>query len=226
MIRVKAQTMSYADPAFRASQGWYEKFAKRKQLGLVKLHGEADSADLSLEAQKAMAAVRQKCEQYSPEHIYNMDESGLFYRMTVNYTVSLLTEKNSVRGEKKDKNRLTMVVCTNATGSHIVPTMIIGKAKRHASFRVNSQRMALPYASQSNAWMDCKVFEDWAINVFVENVRSRTGRPVLLLIDNFFGHGTASFHKLLKEKYQVEVAISPPMLPESTNHVIKALLLC
>ena len=116
-----------------------------------------------------------------------MDETGLFYRMLPRYGLILQSEDSkTVRGKKKQKERVTLVVCANATGSHKLPLMMIGKYNKPACF--NSQKCPLKYAAQKRAWMDIPTCWNWFNNVFFPEVRKRTSRPVLLLMDNAPGH--------------------------------------
>ena len=51
--------------------------------------------------------------EYEEEDIYNMDESGLFWRMMPSQGLS----SQSQPGLKKDKSRISLVFSTNATGN-------------------------------------------------------------------------------------------------------------
>jgi hypothetical protein len=62
------------------SPGWLQKFKDRNGIRQQKLHGEASSVDLSVVID-ALPLLKNKCEHYPPERIYNMDETGLFYRL-------------------------------------------------------------------------------------------------------------------------------------------------
>ena len=52
---------------------------KNLRIGQVKLQGEADSANGDVIAE-ALPLLQNKCAEYPLERIYNMDETGLFYR--------------------------------------------------------------------------------------------------------------------------------------------------
>ena len=68
--------------------------------------------------------------QYDPENVYNMDETGLFFRLLPkNILLMPLEDVRSVRGKKSLKERLTLVVCAYATGTHKIPCTVIGKSK-------------------------------------------------------------------------------------------------
>ena len=65
--------------ALQFSSGWLHKFKDRNGICQWKLEGEASSADEAAIAD-ALPLLRERCSNYPLERIYNMDETGLFYR--------------------------------------------------------------------------------------------------------------------------------------------------
>ena len=59
---------------------------------------------------------------------------------------------STVRGTKKVKDHVSLVVCANATGNHKISCSLIGKAMNLACIR--NQVCPLPYYNQKKAWMD------------------------------------------------------------------------
>ena len=53
---------------------------------------------------------------YTPDEIYNVDETGIYYKALRNKTLCLAKEK--ISGFKENKDRLTLLLCSNMTGSH------------------------------------------------------------------------------------------------------------
>ena len=186
-FRAKRMAEEMNISAFNASNGWYARFTRRNQVTARMLCGEGGDVDINDPTLvDAMEALREKVAQYPPENVYNMDETGLFYRMIPKYTVLCAHEAKDARGTKPKKDRVTLIVCTNSTGTHKIPLLMVGKAKQPAAFK--SQHLPLAYISQGKAWCDSTVFRHWCENVFLPSVRARTGRPVLLLLDNAPGH--------------------------------------
>jgi Tc5 transposase-like DNA-binding protein len=64
------------------SSGWLQGFKKRNGIRQIKLQGEAASADQTAIIE-ALPLLRNKCNDYPFERIYNMDETGLFYRYII-----------------------------------------------------------------------------------------------------------------------------------------------
>lgn len=174
---------------FCASKNWCLAFTKRHALRSQSLHGEAGSVN-ALAVAGEISQLRSDLAQYPPDHIYNMDETGLFFKLLPRRTYVLESEgRRTVRGIKamKAKDRITAFVCTNADGSQKVDMSIIGKAQNPRCFRMGKPHV--PYFSQKNAWADNVVFKRWFSEVFLPHVRKTTSRPVALVMDNCGPHG-------------------------------------
>jgi len=78
-----------------------------------------------------MKAVQTVCSQYPEEDIYNMDETGLYWRRGI--SAGLATQ--SLPSVKKDKKRISIVLCTNCTGSDRLPMWLIRQAKLPRALR-------------------------------------------------------------------------------------------
>ena len=71
--------LDISQDALQFSSGWLHKFKDRNGIRQRKLEGEASSADEAAIAD-ALPLLRERCSNYPLERIYNMDETGLFYR--------------------------------------------------------------------------------------------------------------------------------------------------
>jgi hypothetical protein len=67
---------------FEFSNGWLEAFKVRHGIKKHRRFGESGSVDMTTVA-TALPGIRQVLDAYEWRDIYNMDESGLFYRMQV-----------------------------------------------------------------------------------------------------------------------------------------------
>ncbi len=125
--------------------------------------------------------------QYDPENVYNMDETSLFFRLLPRYSLLMPDEDiSTTRGKKKSKDRVSLIVCANAVGTHKIPYALIDKPKAPAC--IKDRQWPVPYFSQAKAWMDVETCWKWFNEVFLPEVKKRTGRRVLLLLDNAPGH--------------------------------------
>ncbi|CAG8818665.1 32553_t:CDS:2, partial [Racocetra persica] len=95
------------------SSRWLQKFKERNGVCQRKLYGEADSVDLNVIA-RSLLLLNDLCARYSLNQIYNMDEMGLFYWLEPDKTLAT----QCFAGCKKNKECLSIALCTNADGSH------------------------------------------------------------------------------------------------------------
>ena len=77
--KLLANGLEIPEGALHFSVGWLQKFKIRNNIHQVKLQGEAASVNLITIAD-SLPQLRNICSDYSPERIYNMDETALFYR--------------------------------------------------------------------------------------------------------------------------------------------------
>ena len=95
---------------FNASGGWFERFKFRGNLHNICLKGEAASADLTAanDFNKILKAVIQEGG-YSSKQVFNIDETGLFWKRLPKRTYISKTE-SSAPGFKVSKDRLTLLL--------------------------------------------------------------------------------------------------------------------
>ncbi|GBN66229.1 Jerky [Araneus ventricosus] len=98
--------------------------------------------------------------------------------------------RKSSKGFKKNKDRLTVLLCANASGNHRVTPFVIGKSAKPRAFK-NVTHLPVQYKAQSNAWMTAALFKDWYFHHFVPEVKESfksLGLPedtkAILLLDN------------------------------------------
>ena len=98
---------------FTASNGWLHRFKTDNKLKSYKLYGESRDVDLhevSLFVEFLRAAIIM--EDYTPEQIWNVDETGLFWRKTPDRTIASIEDSRNkkLKGSKKDKKRVTLLL--------------------------------------------------------------------------------------------------------------------
>jgi Tc5 transposase DNA-binding domain len=82
-----ARALDISEKSLSFSSGWVTKFKRRNQLRRITLHGEAASAPIQL-LPEMRTQLQEILSHYHPNDIYNADETGLFYRMLPNQTLS------------------------------------------------------------------------------------------------------------------------------------------
>ena len=192
--------------SFTASTGWAQNFVRRHALRSIALHGAGGSVNAS-EVASAIANLRAQLREYDTDCIYNVDETGLFFKLLPRRTyICSYENKKSIRGTKsmKSKDRVTAFVCTNACGSEKLPMAIIGKSQKPRCFR--NQQPPVPYFSRRNAWADGVTFRRWFWEIFMPHVRGKTNKKVALVMDNCGPHGS----DVGDPNGQVDIYLMPP----------------
>ena len=112
--------------------------------------------------------LRSKIENYKISYVCNADETGLLFAANPSRSYILGYENRSnVHGTSlmHNKQRVTMMVCTNADGNHKLSLYFIGKSKSPRFF-LDAPQSAVQYTSQKSAWMDLKCMHDWLFRLY------------------------------------------------------------
>jgi hypothetical protein len=173
--RQVANSLGIAD--FTASTGWLDRFKTRHSLIYKKqICGESKSVnpDLPTDWKNQISALTSG---YESSEIYNAREFGLFFKVMPDKFLVLKHEK--CHGGKLSKERLTVLVCTNMTGTDKKKALVIGKYAKSRCLK-NVKTLPCIYSSQSRAWMTGDRFIQWLHDWDTE----LKDRKILLLIDN------------------------------------------
>ena len=178
------------------------------------LRGEILSADMSAvgpfreELQKLVES-----EGYSRDQIFNADETGLWWRLTPSSSLNS-TGKTRAANFKKAKDRVTLLACANASGTHRLPLMLINKSQKPRCFKhMDMNNLPVHNYAQNKSWMDCRLFTEWFHERFVPSVRKfcrdkGIEEKALLLVDNAPSHpSSATLHS---EDGRVKTLFLPP----------------
>ncbi|GKD45001.1 CENP-B homolog protein 2-like protein [Tanacetum coccineum] len=107
---------------FTFSIGWLGKFKARYGIKNFRRFGESGSVEMEGMEDK-LKSIRDKVDQFEMKDIFNMDETGLFFRLQPDHSLATM----QLEGKKQDKERLTVAICCNEDGSEKLPLWIIGK---------------------------------------------------------------------------------------------------
>lgn len=177
---------------FSASKGWLEKFKKRHGIRQLKMTGEkiSNNEDAVKPFQvKFMDIIKEK--DLCADQIYNADESGLYWKTIPDKTLASELERTAP-GSKISKERITFMPCANASGTHKLPLLVIGKAQKPRAF-ASVRKLPVQYMGQKNAWVTRSIFLEWLKTYFIPEVKkylSKKNLPLkaLLLLDNAPAH--------------------------------------
>lgn len=203
---------------FKASRGWFEKFKKRTGLHNVIRHGEAASSDFAAaEAYKATFASFIEEEGYVPHQVFNCDETGLFWKKMPRRTF-ITQEETKLPGHKPMKDRLTLLLCSNASGDFKVKPLLVYHSENPRVFKKNNvvkTRLPVLWKSNSKAWVTRNIFKEWLHEVFAPSVKAylqENGLPVrcLLLMDNAPAHPPSLVDNMDEDMAFIQVKFLPP----------------
>ncbi len=96
---------------------------------------------------------------YPIEHIYNVDETALFFKSLPRHTYVLQNENNrELRRIRKMtvKDRVSAYVCTNANGTQKAAISIIGVSKNPRVFRYKTP--SCKYLGSLKVWFNTRLF--------------------------------------------------------------------
>ncbi|XP_053671705.1 jerky protein homolog-like [Anopheles nili] len=177
---------------FNASAGWLSRFKNR--YGITGEHQQpADRTENPTHPEQFREQFRQlmEAESWLPDQVYNVDEVGLFWKWFSSKTSTMRQE--SIEKMKKSYNeRVTLLCCANAAGTHKLRPIIVGKT-RHPHTLKGGQQLPVDYYVSKGATMSRDIFHRWFETSWIPEVREfliGKGLPpkAVLLLD------TASFH--------------------------------
>ncbi|KAL4143342.1 hypothetical protein QTP88_005683 [Uroleucon formosanum] len=155
------------DPNFKASTGWLDKF---------KLCHGIRQLDIIIAKFKEQFKLKIQCDlKLVTEQVYNYDETGLNWKALPQKTLTSLSEKTAP-SFKFQKDRITAMVCANATGDHRLPLLAIEKSKKPLAFKnLNMNAPPVNYNAQKKLFVP---------QVKVHLAEKQLPHKALLLMDN------------------------------------------
>jgi hypothetical protein len=163
---------------FSYSDVWLHNFKRCYGIKSYALHGEAGSAD-------------QEGINLANKHLRDLLEKGGLQHMvfTMKKRVGCFGDRcprtmatGKRAGRKKEKERVTFSVCCNATGTHKMSLLVIGKAARPRSFPRSfdpKRDLVVRYANNKSAWLTKRDYARWVGEVKSE-MRHKKCKVVLL----------------------------------------------
>ena len=168
---------------FKASSGWLEKLLKRNNIIFKTMSGERGDVNVDV-VNDWISKISSLCEGYTPSDIFNMDETGIFYKSGKKTT--LHASGSDCAGGKHAKDRITVALCASMAGEKLKP-LVIGKFENPRCFsKIDKRHLPVTYKFNKKSWMNSKIFEDWLKSV--DSQMRRQGRKILLFVDNAPSH--------------------------------------
>ena len=138
-------------------------------------------------------------EETPAKDIFNVDETGLFYKCTPDKTLTFKGDRCS--GGKNSKERITLLIGANMDSIEKRSLFMIGKSENPRSFK-NVRTKPIDYTANKKAWMTREIFEDWLLKL--DKKICKQNRKILLFIDN------CTVHNSIPLMENVKVIFFPP----------------
>ena len=160
LLLAKANTLALAlgDTLFKATNGFIDRWEVRHGIVFKKVCGEEKSVFQGDTETWLDVTLPERLDQFTPENIFNADETCLFYKLQPDKTMIFKEQKCS--GGKKAKDHLTLLVGASMMCEKL-PLVVIGKSKSPRSTCFTGIRsLAQDYMANTEAWMTGDLFED------------------------------------------------------------------
>jgi hypothetical protein len=145
---------------FKATDDWLSRWKCRHGIKFKKAHGEKDSADVVGAAEWKSKKIPELLQKFCADDIYSADETGLFYHAVPDG--SLCYKLVKLLGSKKAMDRISVLCCSNMSGTDKRKLLVIGKSAKPRCFKgLKMDSLPVEYYANKNAWMTSKIFKKW-----------------------------------------------------------------
>lgn len=200
VIREKAKTLFerlkresgqiYENESFNASRGWYERFKNRSNLLNNKMGDESENDIRTAEEYPTILQRIIKEGGYTPQQVFNVDETGLYWKRMPGKIFQNDDEGTSLGS----KDRLTLLFGCNAEGDFkLKPLLVYYSETPRAMKGYSKPDLPVIWRSNKNSFICVSIFQEWFSTYFcpaVEKYCYLNNLPyrALLIIDKGLGH--------------------------------------
>ncbi|XP_044002409.1 tigger transposable element-derived protein 2-like [Aphidius gifuensis] len=147
--------------SFDASDGWLSKWKNRHH---IKNIISCEDSDIVTEYHNKFDEII-KSRGLTPDQVFNADETGINFRQMPKKNLYTQDEVGAT-GAKGKNERITVMACSNASGTIKPPLIVIGKYAKPRAIK-NLQHLPVSYKHQKSAWMSNDIFTNWFYYEFV-----------------------------------------------------------
>jgi hypothetical protein len=205
-----------------AGRDWFQGFIKRNPLRVRKPEAVSINRITGLNRDDVMRFFKNledvmTKEKYTPDNIYNMDETGVTTVQDPGKVVSTQGKKRvgSVTSWERGKN-ITVICSMNAAGNFIPPMFIFPRKRMSPQLQKDGPPCAI-YDCTHNGWSNETMFVKW-LKHFIHHSNASAERKVLLLLDNHTSHVTLESLELCRQN-----GITMLSIPPHTSHRMQPL---
>ena len=146
---------------------------------------------------------------FSPQEIYNLDETGVTTVQKPGKVISSLGKKQVGVSTSQERGELVTLCCAvNASGSHIPPFFIFPRVRMKDCF-LNGAPPGSHGIAASSGYMNSDIFVTEYLPFFIKNTRCTKDKPVLLILDNHISHCSLEAVELCRSSGVVLLTLPP-----------------
>ncbi|GFU04936.1 tigger transposable element-derived protein 1 [Trichonephila clavipes] len=107
---------------------------------------------------------------------------------------NIANEEKTASGHKASKDRVTLLLCSNASGDRMLKPLLINKSLRPRALKGKDlKQLPVHWMANPKSWMTTAIFTEWFNNCFVPEVEAHMKEKsldfkVLLIVDNAASH--------------------------------------
>ena len=206
MLHQKAKELS-ADPAFKASLGWYQNWKRRHSVSFRAKTTLAQRLPDDLEEKvvqfhRFVIAARQRVG-YPLSRIFNMDKTPMRFELPSSRSLEFTGSRTvAVKTCGAEKRSFTVALAVAADGTKLPPKVIFKGVQTPRDLIIpNSLRVSF----HKKGWMDESGVKEWIRQCLP---RTRNHEQSLLVWDSFRAHLTDDVKAALKQR-KIDVAVIP-----------------
>ncbi|GFQ76632.1 tigger transposable element-derived protein 1 [Trichonephila clavata] len=110
---------------------------------------------------------------YCPQQVFNADETGLFWKRMPSRTF-ITKEEKKLPGHKAMKDRLTLMISSNASGDLKIKPLLVYHSENPRIFKKNNvikSKLPVHWKSNQKAWVTQVIFNEWILETFAPAVK-------------------------------------------------------
>lgn len=185
---------------FKGTNGFISKFKKRHSIGSSTEERTCGNKSASTFCREFIKYIMDN--KIPLDKVYNATETVLYWKTLPNKTL-VTSSENEVSDGESVKNKVTLMVCTNVTGSHKLSMLIVGEAYNCLE---NIKSSSVIYTKQNDAYIDKQLMLTWYQEIFlpeIEAVHSSNAEQCLLLLSEAPNYPSVEEFNAISEQCQI-----------------------
>lgn len=201
---------------FAASSGWLQGFLNRYDFNNLNIKGKSEFVDKEAveEFSNSLASVIEQGD-YTSDQVFNATKTVLFLKRLPKR--SMVEKYNQIANEFKTSNeRITFLLCCNASGDRMMKPLIVGKTER-PRYLQNVHKAPFHYIVNKKTWVTENILKVWFNECLVPELQAYMAErnskfKIILILEKTLDH-IYLYHPNIKILY----------LPSNTASVLQPL---